>query len=218
MSVSKHLGVAEPWPPFCWHWKLELVDRESTRSDGHSAIGVSTAKVNVHCVIINLHYMYTTNMFTSPLKKVLSCIPVNPDSDVVFHQLRDNRQDSCGSVNPASENLTENGQNYPLIMPWWWWDEDKLDFIISFQHGCECDRSTIMVLKVQSISAWETSLSTNHATTDSQDGKNLINPCRACKKPYKYTQGDRYLFCVTSVAEDEFGVGWTLGKIIQKPK
>jgi hypothetical protein len=50
--VSKHLGAAEPWPPFCCHRELELVDRESTRSDGHSPISVSTAKVNVNCVII----------------------------------------------------------------------------------------------------------------------------------------------------------------------
>jgi hypothetical protein len=52
--------------------------------------------------------MYTTNMFTSPLKKVLSCIPVNPDSDVVFHQLPDYRQDRCGAVNPVSQDFTEN--------------------------------------------------------------------------------------------------------------
>jgi hypothetical protein len=52
--------------------------------------------------------MYTTNLFTSPLKKVLSCIPVNPDSDVVFHQLPDYRQDRCGTVNPVSQDFTEN--------------------------------------------------------------------------------------------------------------
>jgi hypothetical protein len=37
------------------------------------------------------------------------CVPVHPDSDVVFYQLPDNRQDSCGAVDPACENLTENG-------------------------------------------------------------------------------------------------------------
>ena len=36
MIISKHLGAAEPWPPFCCHRELELVDREPTGSDGHS--------------------------------------------------------------------------------------------------------------------------------------------------------------------------------------
>lgn len=43
VSASGHLGAAEPWSPFCGHRELELVDRESTGSDGHSPISVATA-------------------------------------------------------------------------------------------------------------------------------------------------------------------------------
>lgn len=57
-NVSTHLsgtlGAAEPWPPFCRHRELELVDRESTGSDGHSPISVSTVNPDPDAVLHQL--------------------------------------------------------------------------------------------------------------------------------------------------------------------